>query len=146
MHMKKTDLINYNNFIHSIRDSGYKNLSSALAELVDNSIEAKSSKIKIQLIKVDNAEGAGYEVEVYDNGIGMSYEELCLALQFGGSTRYNSRIASGRFGMGLPNSSLSQCRRVEITTKKKGGELLHTYLDIDEFVKNNSSKLHDPES
>ena len=33
--------------IKSLRDSGYKNCASAISEIIDNSIEAKSKNIKI---------------------------------------------------------------------------------------------------
>jgi hypothetical protein len=39
----------------------------------------------------------------------------------------------GRFGMGLPASSISQARRVDVWSWKKSGEVLHTYLDIDDL-------------
>src|SRR6185436_12799636 len=59
---------------------------------------------------------------------------LKLALQFGGSTRFNSRNGAGRYGMGLPNSSLSRARRVDVYSWTRPGVVWWTYLDIDEIA------------
>ena len=97
--MKEHTLINFQNFIVATRDSGYKSTASALAELVDNAIEAGASKISIKIIKPTEEDGT-YEVHIIDNGNGMTDNELCLALQFGGSSRFGSRKNFGRYGMG----------------------------------------------
>ncbi|MEN6387222.1 MAG: ATP-binding protein, partial [Phycisphaerales bacterium] len=60
------------------------------------------------------------------------------ALRFGGTTRFNDRSGMGRFGMGLPNSAVSQCRRLEVYTWQKKGAVYFCYLDIDEII---SSKM-----
>ena len=50
----------------------------------------------------------------------MDAETLTEALRFGGTTSFNSRKGLGRFGMGLPNASLSQARRVDVYTWQQG--------------------------
>lgn len=132
--MGQQNLVNFQNFIIATRDSGYKSTASALAELVDNAIEAKATKIEIQINKFDDREEEQYEVLIIDNGNAMTEDELNLALQFGGTSRFNSRRHLGRYGMGLPNSSVSQCRRVEVTTWKQKNLYLSNYLDIDEII------------
>lgn len=138
--MEQTALVNYQNFILATRDSGYKSTASALAELVDNAIEAGAKSISIEIGK-DCEDERQYTVDIIDNGKGMTPEELGFALQFGGSSRFNSRSQLGRYGMGLPNGSLSQCRRVEVTTWKKPGEIYSNYLDVDEVVDAHASHL-----
>jgi hypothetical protein len=140
----KTGLIQFQNFILATRDSGYKNTSSALAELVDNAIEARATRVEIQVKKADEQAGEQYELTVSDNGCGMSPAELDLALQFGGSSRFNSRKEYGRYGMGLPNSSFSQCRRVEVTTWTANDSCYHNYLDIDEIIEKKLTSLYQP--
>jgi len=142
--MSRQTLVNFQNFILATRDSGYKNTSSALAELVDNAIEANATKIEIQIKKVADTGIEQYELTVSDNGCGMPPTELNLALQFGGSSRFNSRKEYGRYGMGLPNSSLSQCRRVEVTTWTANDSCYHNYLDVDEIIEKNLTSLHQP--
>ena len=110
--MREFPLVAIRSFIQATRDSGYKSTSAALAELVDNAFEAEASSVEIEL--VESPVTGEKRVIVTDNGGGMSPSTMQLALQFGGSTRFNSRRGAGRYGMGLPNSSLSQTRRVDV--------------------------------
>ena len=134
-----------NRFIRATRDSGYRSTASAVSELVDNAIQAGARNIEIHVEK--NAENKSLEVTVADNGCGMDPFTLRQALRFGGSSRFNDRSGLGRFGMGLPNSSLSQARHVTVTSwrhlpgnnKSKRNVLgsdsyLQTYLDVDEIA------------
>jgi hypothetical protein len=139
--LHRKSLVDHPNFIIATRDSGYKNTASALAEIVDNAIEAAATKIHIFINKIVGAGETDFEIIIMDDGMGMTEEELNLALQFGGSSRFNSRAHLGRYGMGLPNSSLSQCRRVEVTTWKKKSELITNYLDVDEIVEQKLNRL-----
>jgi hypothetical protein len=140
----ETSLIQFQNFIIATRDSGYKNTAAALAELVDNALEAGATKVEIQIAKLDNTEGEQYELYVVDNGNGMTATELNQSLQFGGSSRFNSRNQLGRYGMGLPNSSLSQCRRVEVITWKSKNSFLFNYMDVDEVIDKKLTRLPNP--
>ena len=121
-------------FIEATRDTGYKSTGAAIAELVDNAIEAEATEIDIQIEPIESAEGKQVAIRVADNGTGMKPQVLRLALQFGGSTRFGSRKAAGRYGMGLPNGSLSQARRVEVFTWTRPGQVWTTYLDVDEIA------------
>jgi hypothetical protein len=123
-----------NRFIEATRDSGYKNTPAAVAELIDNSFEADASIVEV--IIHEQYVNAKREVEliVSDNGHGMTPSTLRLALQFGGSTRFNSRLGVGRYGMGLPNSSLSQGRRVDVYSWRHPGVVWWSYLDVDEIA------------
>ncbi len=134
-------LVNFQNFIVATRDSGYKSTASALAELVDNAIEAAATVVVIEIDKDSSNE---LYVRVTDNGKGMTRDQLSLALQFGGSSRFNSRSQLGRYGMGLPNSSLSQCRRVEITTWQEPDHVYFNHLDVDEVIDQERSELPPP--
>lgn len=120
------------NFIRAVRESGYLSIATALAELVDNSLQASATDVAIT-IRRDTADTLP-EIVVEDNGAGMSKAELELCLRFGGSSRFDSRQAFGRFGMGLPAASLSQTRRVEVSAWRNNG-LEHTVvLDVDAIV------------
>lgn len=137
-----TTLVNFQNFIVATRDSGYKSTASALAELVDNAIEAGAKAVTIQIDR--DPTDKEYYVTIADNGKGMSPDELSLALQFGGSSRFNSRSQLGRYGMGLPNSSLSQCRRVEVTTWRDPNTYYTNHLDVDEVIDERLTSLLPP--
>jgi hypothetical protein len=128
-------------FIQATRDSGYKGLASALAELVDNSFEAQATEVSIQIQQIREEGEEDVRVVVSDNGRGMDPETLHHALQFGWSSRFNNRDGVGRYGMGLPNSSLSQARRVEVLSSQKDGRAFSTYLDVDEVVHGRTSAI-----
>lgn len=124
--------------IESLRDNGYTNTAYALAELIDNSIQAKATSVVLGFVeeKVGGVNKSTYnvtEICVWDNGKGMTPEDLKLAMQFGGSMHKLDPSGMGKFGMGLPNSSISQCRRVDVWSWVPGGKPHHTYLDIDEM-------------
>jgi len=125
--------------VQAMRDSGYRNTAYALAELIDNSIQAKARNIdvicteKYELVNARESRRIS-AIGVMDNGEGMLPEVLRLALQFGNGTHLTDRAGIGRFGMGLPNSSISQCRRVEVWTWQNGPDnAMYTYLDVDEI-------------
>ncbi|HZR75127.1 ATP-binding protein [Bradyrhizobium sp.] len=137
-----TSIIALDRFIQSTRDSGYKGTVSAIAELVDNALEASARRIDIRVRK--SANGDDFEVSVLDDGTGMDAETLTEALRFGGTTRFNSRKGLGRFGMGLPNASLSQARRVEVYTWQQGEAPITSYLDVDQIVAGSLSAIPKP--
>src|SRR5574338_863176 len=122
-------------FIQATRDSGYKGTASAVAELVDNSLQAGATVIKLAICVSDEEDEYPITLTVIDNGSGMDQHTLQTALRFGGSTRFNRRDGLGRYGMGLPNSSLSQAQRVTVHTWRScGGPVLCSYLDLDEIA------------
>jgi hypothetical protein len=138
-------LVAVDRFIQATRDSGYKGTPSAIAELVDNAIQAGATRVVIS-IDADEVEPDGTpRVEVLDNGSGMDATILQQALRFGGSTRFNDREGLGRYGMGLPNSSLSQARRVEVWTWRTPKTAVTSYLDVDEIASGQVTKVPKPE-
>lgn len=125
--------------VKAMRDSGYKNTAYALAELIDNSIQAEASVVEVFCIEkralVNERERRRIsEIAVLDNGTGMDPVVLRLALQFGNGTHLDDRSGIGRFGMGLPNASISQCRHVDVWTWQAGPDnAMYTYLNVDEI-------------
>ena len=123
-------LVAVERFVLATRDSGYKDTSSAVAELVDNAAQAGARRV---LIRVDE-EDEGLRVRVEDDGEGMDAATLQQALCFGGSARFGDRAGLGRYGMGLPNSSLSQARRLEVFSWRGGRAPQRAHLDVDEVA------------
>jgi hypothetical protein len=67
----------------------------------------------------------------------MSEDALNKCLTFAeGSGSDKGRI--GTFGFGLPNSSISVCRRVEVFSRIEGGSWHFVYLDVDEILASRS--------
>lgn len=140
--MDKKTIIAPSVVINSMRDNGYKNAAYALAEIVDNSIQAGSDSVKILSYEhstlINNRTYKKIQtIAVLDNGCGMNEEDLYSALVFGESTHKNDKSGMGKFGMGLPNSSISQCKRVEVWSWKNLDSINYTYLDIDEIIGGN---------
>ena len=139
-------IVALDNFIRATRDSGYKGTASAVAELIDNSLQARATEISVN-VKVD-VERREYPLmlTVLDNGTGMDATTLRTALRFGGSTRFDDRLGLGRYGMGLPNSSLSQAKRVTVHSwGSSRGDVLHSYLDIDEIASGAMTEVPEPQ-
>jgi hypothetical protein len=141
-------IIALDKFIQATRDSGYKGTASAIAELVDNSIQAGASRISITVgVDADADIDGSIQIAVLDNGCGMDPFTLRQALRFGGSSRFNDRSSLGRYGMGLPNASLSQAQRVMVYTWRTETPsrprpvsptvpVYLSYLDVGEIVRN----------
>lgn len=126
-------LIALDRFIQATRDSGYKGTGSAVAELVDNALQAGATRIDILVAQV-GGDANSLMLEVSENGCGMSSATLTQAVRFGGSSRFNDRTGLGRYGMGLPNSSFSQARRVEVVTWRSHRDVWSAALDLDEIA------------
>lgn len=132
-------------FIQATRDSGYKGTSSAVAELVDNSLQAGATSITVSLTVDENEDKHPIVLTVVDNGSGMDSQTLRTALRFGGSTRFNDRKGLGRYGMGLPNSSFSQAQRVTIYTwDSKSPQVISSYLDLEEIASGKLTEIPVP--
>ncbi|MAJ68059.1 MAG: ATP-binding protein [Alteromonadaceae bacterium] len=139
--------------IDSMRDNGFLSTAHALAELMDNSIQAGADRVElIAFEERSNGKKGGtraikrvQQIGVLDNGCGMSPETLQLALEFGASENRQDSNGIGKFGMGLPNSSISQCKRVDVWSWQKDNEVFHTYLDIDLIKDGELETIPDPE-
>jgi len=99
--------------IKSLRDMGY-DFSTAVADLVDNSIEAGASRVDI----VVGFYGDDSYVRIADNGRGMTDEELKEAMRYGSEREYSEEDL-GKFGLGLKTASMSQCQRFSVASRTK---------------------------
>lgn len=138
--MKTFPIIAVRSFIEATRDTGYKSTGSAIAELIDNALEANAKHVDVLIQESPNDK----VIRVIDDGTGMRPAVLRLALQFGGSTRFGSRMATGRYGMGLPNGALSQARRLEVFTWTNASRIWTSYLDADEIATNSLRAVPTP--
>lgn len=120
-----------------LRAIGY-NFSTAVADIIDNSISACASEIKIYS---DPLETEPYFC-ILDNGCGMNAQELDNAM-LPGSDRENKtdcKLELGRFGLGLKSASLSQCREFTVASKKYG-KIRAMSFDLDVIEKENKLML-----
>ena len=136
-----------------MRDNGYRNAAYALAELMDNSIQAGATQVELLCVQrnewVEQRSRQRIDkIAVLDNGSGMSPEVLRQSLQFGNGTNLDpSRQTNmGKFGMGLPASSVSQARRVDVYSWQQGVDTaFHTYLDIGEITSGRLDTVPEPQ-
>lgn len=155
------ELVRADTALRSFRDAGYS-FGDAVAEIIDNSIQAGARKIKMNWhfanVKIGKSPKTRREIQslaIGDNGQGISPDILPNVLTIGFSTRYNNREGIGRFGVGFKLASISQAKRLEIYTRpaylkskqeegKDGkkwvseqpnteGLIFMSYLDLDEI-------------
>ena len=102
----------------SARSFGNYDLARALADLLDNSITAGANTIRITCF-YNSGEP---EIRVWDDGCGMSQEELKVAMRPASANPDKERAPEdlGRFGWGMKSASFSQCRLFTVATKKLG--------------------------
>lgn len=130
-------LVNDATALLSMRESDF-DAYSAYGEVVDNSIQAGASSVRIHLESAPSTKKGGYEpikeIAFGDDGCGMDAGILQRCLQLGYSTRYNDRSGIGRFGVGMTLGAINQCKCVEVYSKTKNGIWLWTYIDIQEII------------
>ncbi|MDC0912047.1 ATP-binding protein [Aquiluna sp.] len=93
-------------------------LESALADLIDNSIQYGGTIVTVQLI-TENSKLV--RIRVVDNGIGMTQDTLEEAMQLRKKT-YGDKSLS-HFGMGMKMASLSQAASMRVFTQSENGEV-----------------------
>ena len=150
--MTKVEIVPARLAVKAMRDNGYKNAAYAIAELMDNSIQAGANRVELLCVqKTDFVEQRSRQridkIAVLDNGRGMNKEVLRMALQFGNGTNLDpeQQTHMGKFGMGLPASSVSQARRVDVWSWQKGlKSAMHTYLDIQEIERGSLDQVPEP--
>lgn len=145
-HNDNGSIVALDRFIEATRDSGYKGTVNAVAELVDNSLQAGAKDVHVQLRISPEQDDYRIQLIVTDDGCGMDRGVLRQALRFGGTTRFNDRRGLGRYGMGLPNASLSQARRVEVFTWQNSKRPIFSYLDVDEIIEGRLQQIPAPRS
>jgi hypothetical protein len=131
---KGQSIVEVRNFVIATRDTGYRSTAAAVAELVDNAVQAGATRIQIFVQETHGSGGKQVSLAVLVNGRGMEPALLRTALQFGGSGRFNERSGLGRFGMGLPNSTVSQCRHAEVYSWQKPEAVYRSMLDVDDIA------------
>jgi hypothetical protein len=118
--------------LETLRGLGYST-ADALADIVDNSISAGASEVRIDF---------GWEggkrafISILDNGHGMDDPELEAAMRLGDKSPLDGRTAEdlGRFGIGLKTASFSQCRSLTVASRKSGKDTACLRWDLDEIA------------
>jgi hypothetical protein len=118
-------------FIKSISEQGYS-LSTAVADLVDNSVTAGARRVELLI----NANVSPLRLYIADNGHGMTGDELTANMRFPSADLDAGRAGNdlGRFGLGLKTGSFSQARRFTLISAKEGAAYQARTWDV-EYLK-----------
>lgn len=102
---------------------------SAIADILDNSISAKATKIHIRHI-------AGYEgsqLYIADNGFGMNRDVLIEAMRYGSSRSIaNSELSV--YGLGMKTASSTFSKRFTVISRGSEGKVNSATWDLDRQV------------
>jgi len=133
MNIKKYDITPDLTLMPKLGQSGYSS-SQAIAELVDNSIDARLED-EILEISIKISKNA---ISVADNGKGMNDDQLSKALTLAYSEK---KGMLGEFGLGLKTACNSLGTRFEIITSPKDvSESYKIIFDQEEWLKGNKGK------
>ena len=114
----------------TLRDVGY-DFKAAVADLIDNSIAAKATRIDI----AGRFSGGDSWIRITDNGNGMTHNVLNEALRYGSHRERYEPDELGKFGLGLKTASHSQCRQLTVATKQDNNKPIEARIhDIDHFT------------
>lgn len=124
--------------INALRSLGY-NAKTAIADLIDNSIDAKASNVNL-IFSYNNGNG---HIQIIDDGIGMNDMDIQVAMSIGSKDPYMSREDQelGRFGMGLKTASFSLGKRLSVLSKQNN-KVVERCWDLDYVSKTNKWELY----
>jgi hypothetical protein len=125
-------------FVRGIRDLGYKSTATALDEQVDNADQADAKHVHV--VWEDIAKPTW--IAVADDGHGMEPAMIRLAVVWGGTHREDNREGFGRYGYGLPSSSVSIGRRFTVYSWTEESSCHAVTIDLDDMEKGVYSKGH----
>ena len=108
-------------------------VESAIAELADNSIQAKCKNMRMRITfeKIaGKVKPRPAEIAFGDDGEGMNENTLQKCLVLGETTRENDRKGIGRFGVGMTNGAISICNKIQVYSREHQGSWLYIELDL----------------
>ncbi|MYN17127.1 hypothetical protein GTP81_10225 [Rugamonas sp. FT107W] len=113
--------------IFGLRDTGY-NVKTAAADVIDNSIAANATEIKIEIV----LQADGRKIVYFgDNGDGMDAKGVHKAMRYGAPQRDNKQ-SLGKFGLGLKTASSSVCLKFTVVSRSsRDQELVKLAWDLD---------------
>jgi hypothetical protein len=122
-------LPNASKYVSEVLRGGSYSFVTAIADLVDNCIEAEATHISIS-IDFNN-----HEVMISDNGCGMTDTTHHESMKVAAQTRGYKAGDLGRYGTGMKAASLSQCRKLTVATRHEESDSITVrVLDVDHVV------------
>ena len=126
-----TAMPNPSSEIMTLKSFGY-DLNTAIGDIVDNSIAANSSNVKIYFY----VDGENPTCAIVDDGCGMSKTDLIKNMSIGCKNPSDQRKEEdlGRFGSGLKTASFSQADRLIVLSKSEGHRLSGCVWDLNKII------------
>jgi hypothetical protein len=123
-------------FLRGMRDIGYKNPAWAIAELVDNAMQASATTVEIcyGFKEANTTESKPNQIAIVDDGNGMIPDMIGYAVRWGGTDREDDRSGFGRYGYGLPTSAVSLACRYTVYSKIAGSNWHAVSVDISKIA------------
>lgn len=139
MSERRTVIPSARRLMTSLRGLPY-DLPGAIADLVDNSLDADASQIGVTL----DVNERGPFVRIFDDGVGMTERQIDEAMRYGSSRDYDLDDL-GHYGLGLKTASLSQCRRLTVATRTSlKGQIRIRRWDLDRVSEQDAWVLEAP--
>ena len=116
--------------------------SSAICDIIDNSIRAKASNINILITKsrLDLADSKKNNVKQYiiiDDGIGMNTDGLLNALKLGSSDEDYELFSLSKFGLGLKSAAFSQCDNLKVISSDGTSVFMKYEVSLPQIMERN---------
>ncbi len=101
--------------------------TSAICDIVDNSVTAGANNINIKIIKekdyIDNSRRNNVkEYVIIDDGYGMNEEKMLKALELGSDELEYGEDSLSKFGLGLKSAAFSQGDEIQLISSQGDGE------------------------
>src|SRR6266568_547490 len=141
-------LFNAKQALMSQRRNGYRNTAVAAREIVDNAVEAGAKSVHIVFeTKRHGTKDIVTSIAFIDDASGMVPDMARYALSWGGGTHFDEPGFIGRFGFGLPNSSINQTLRTEVYTRTdKAEKITKAWLDASDVPEHGLQTIPPPET
>jgi len=135
--IEKFDITPDKTLYPKLGQTGYT-ISEALAELIDNSIDARKDDVEIS-VTINHKDKI---IEIEDNGVGMNKQKAKESIILAQSAKEIGRL--GQFGLGLKTACMSLGKKFTIsTTAKDSDEMYSIVFDEDEFIKTGNWQEHE---
>jgi hypothetical protein len=130
--------INPGRLIFGLSRIGYTT-SSALCDIIDNSVRASANKIHLIVKKEredfsDQRKNNISQYVIIDNGLGMDDQGIRNALILGSSDADYEDSSLSKFGLGMKSAAFSQGDILEIISSKGGNEFNKFTLSLTEII------------
>ncbi|MCQ2124352.1 MAG: ATP-binding protein [Fibrobacter sp.] len=140
--MKKHPVVTNGKFFHNtLRSVGY-NTYTAIADIIDNSVEPEVGSTMVSVIPEYTGTGQNAKItaiRIVDNGSGMSLETLDEAMALGSETGKTGKHNLGMYGTGLKTAAFSMGQTLEVYSKLSGSDYIsYAKMSLAEAIANGS--------